>query len=70
VGRHRIRRLMVEAWRLNKHTLYAVVPAQVQIHLFLIFTGVEEPEFATVDAAVKKGIGKLVRALYPDEGTV
>lgn len=59
VQRHRIARLMREAWRLNKHSLYAAVPANMQLHVFLIHTGAEMPDFDTVKAAVLKGIAAL-----------
>ena len=59
VHRHRIRRLMAEAWRLNKHLLYDKVPADEQLHLFLIFTDIKMPEYDTVSVAVIKGIKKL-----------
>ena len=65
VNRHRIRRLMVESWRLNKHLLYDLVPASQQMHLFLIFTDVKMPEYETVCAAVIKGIDKLAILLKP-----
>lgn len=55
---------MVEAWRLHKHQLYSAVPADKQLHVFLIFTSAELPEYETVQAAVVKGIGKL-RDLSP-----
>jgi ribonuclease P protein component len=63
VHRHRIRRLMAEAWRLNKHTLYAAIPESQQLHLFLIFTDAAMPEYDVVKAAVVKGIGKLVEKI-------
>ena len=59
VHRHRIARLMREAWRLNKHPLYAAMPADKQMHVFLIHTGTEMPDFDTVQAVVVKGIGAL-----------
>ena len=59
VHRHRIRRLLAEAWRLNKHLLYANVAAEKQQHLFLIFTDVKMPEYETVSTAVTKGINNL-----------
>jgi ribonuclease P protein component len=59
VKRHRIRRLMAEAWRLNKQQLYAAIPSESQLHLFLIFTGAEIPPYAEVEAAVKKIIERL-----------
>ena len=60
VHRHRIRRLMAEAWRLNKHALYPAIPAGQQLHLFLIFTDVTMPDYEVVKDSVIKGIDKLL----------
>jgi ribonuclease P protein component len=65
VDRHRVRRLIVEAWRLNKHTLYAVVPEDQQLHIFFIFTDKILPEYATVQQALVKGIGQLGNIVAP-----
>ncbi len=65
VQRHRIRRLMAEAWRLHKHLLYAHIPEDRQLHLFLIFTDIKMPEYELVQAAVVKGIGKLAESIQP-----
>lgn len=59
VQRHRIARLMREAWRLNKQSLYAAVPADKQMHVFLIHTSTEMPDFDTIQATVIKGIAAL-----------
>jgi len=59
VHRHRIRRLMVEAWRLHKHLVYPAVPAGQQLQLFLIFTDIKMPGQPGVTAAVIKCIDKL-----------
>lgn len=56
VHRHRVRRLMFEAWRLNKHTLYAAVPPTMQLHVFLIFNSAEMPEYSVVEQAVVKAM--------------
>jgi ribonuclease P protein component len=61
VDRHRIRRLMVESWRLHKHILYAVLPANKQLHLFIIFTGKTMPDYELVHGSVVKGIEILVK---------
>jgi len=50
---------MVEAWRLNKHILYTSIPADKQLHIFLIFTQTEMPEYTTIEAAIIKAIRKL-----------
>ena len=59
VQRHRITRLMREAWRLNKHGLYAAIPADTQLHIFFIYTDNQLPDFATIEAVMKKGIERL-----------
>ena len=61
VTRHRIRRLMAEAWRLNKHAVYSAIPADMQLHLFLIFTSDVEPAYADVEAIVIQVAEKLVQ---------
>ncbi|OJW82097.1 MAG: ribonuclease P protein component [Bacteroidetes bacterium 46-16] len=61
VHRHRIRRLIAEAWRLQKHDLYAAIPAEKQLQVFLIFADSTMPEFETIQKAVKEGIDKLVK---------
>jgi len=63
VHRHRITRLLREAWRLNKHELYAVIPKDKQVHIFFIFTDKEMPEYQTVLASVIKGIEKLKQVI-------
>ncbi|WP_162902916.1 ribonuclease P protein component [Taibaiella koreensis] len=59
VGRNRIRRLLREAWRLQKHTLYQVIPEGKQMHLFLIYSGAEKFNFEEACTVVKKAIEKL-----------
>ncbi len=63
VKRHRIRRLMVEAWRTNKHGLYAVIPEDQQLHIFFIFTDNTMPDHETVTRAIIGCIEKLVEAI-------
>jgi len=59
VDRHSARRLMVEAWRLNKHLLYEAIPPECQVHVFLVFTGSELAEWSIVEAACAGIIKKL-----------
>lgn len=59
VHRHRVRRLMVEAWRVNKHIVYTAVPQGWQLHLFIIYTGQTEPTLAEVTDAMIKGTERL-----------
>jgi len=63
VQRNRVKRLMREAWRLQKKVLEAAVPEAQQFHVFLIFTGPELPDFGTVHAATAKVLARLVKEL-------
>jgi hypothetical protein len=54
---------MREAWRLNKQNIYEVVAKDEQLHLFFIFTATELPEYAVVEAAMKKAIEKVSKDL-------
>lgn len=56
---------MVEAWRLNKHSLYAAIPDASQLHIFLVFTDTAMPELLPVQEAVIKGIGRLIKENFP-----
>ena len=58
VKRNRIKRLMREAYRLNKQML--PMPAEKQqMPVFFIFIGKELPSFAQVEKAMKKALYKL-----------
>jgi ribonuclease P protein component len=62
VNRNRVKRLVHEAWRLNKHHLYPIIPADTQLHLFFVFTGTPNPDFKTIEHAVLKSIEMLNRS--------
>jgi len=64
VHRHRIRRLMVEAWRHQKHLLYAVIPPEQMLHVFVIYSDAKMPDLEAVSLAMAKGIEKL-KATFP-----
>lgn len=68
VKRHRIRRLMAEAWRLNKHPLYAALPPDKQLRVFLIFTGGDLPSQQLVTETIIKVIDRLI-SLYTNQET-
>jgi ribonuclease P protein component len=61
--RNRQKRLMREAWRLHKPEIYAHIPAEKQLHIFWLFTGTELVPYATVEAAIVKGLGKLTKEI-------
>ncbi len=58
VKRNRIKRLMREAYRLNKQLLPVLAEKQ-QIAVFFIFIGKELPSFAQVEKAMKKALYRL-----------
>ena len=61
VHRHRIRRLLAEAWRLQKQSLYQAVAAEQQLQVFLIFADGAMPQYAAIEKAVKDGIDRLIK---------
>ncbi len=65
VDRNRIKRLIREAWRLNKHLLYQDVADDRHLHLFFIFTGNPDPDFPLIESALHKLIEQLGKQLTP-----
>jgi ribonuclease P protein component len=64
VDRNRIKRLMREAYRLQKAPLeQALQTKQRRLSLFLIYTGKELPEFALVKEKVDLVLKKLVQSI-------
>lgn len=58
VKRNRVKRLMREVWRLNKHALDSL-PADKQLHVFLIYQANELPNYEVIETAVIACIKKL-----------
>ncbi|XZF16703.1 ribonuclease P protein component [Chitinophagaceae bacterium MMS25-I14] len=61
VDRHRVRRMVFEAWRLQKQELYDAIPATLQLHIFLIFTHTAQPDIEQAKTAVHGCIRKLIK---------
>ena len=66
VHRNRIKRLMREAWRLNKNSLYkGLNEREKKIVLMLVYTGNKIPAYKLVSKAIEEIISKLLLIL-PD----
>jgi ribonuclease P protein component len=67
VQRNRIRRLMREAYRLNKHRLYdALQEGERQVALLVIYTGQEIMTFAEIEAAMQQTLRRFVKKRRAD----
>ena len=63
VGRNKVRRVLKEAWRLQKHPLYQAMPEGKQLHCFLIYSGPPLLTFEEAKAAILKIQQKLIPKL-------
>lgn len=59
--RNRIKRLLKEAWRTQKHSLYESVPKDWQLHCFLIYNAREILTFEQAIEAVSTAQKKLIQ---------
>jgi ribonuclease P protein component len=66
VDRNRIKRLVREAWRLQKLPLQQKLnEKKEQLNIFFIYTGKEIPDYPEVVDKIKKILDKLNNILYP-----
>ena len=65
VERNRVKRLMRETWRLEKQRIYETIPADRQLHIFILFTAPELPHFAEIATAMQKAVLRLVQKPAP-----
>jgi len=63
VQRHQLRRLMVEAWRLNKNELYPAIPEGLHLRLFILYIAREASDFSTLQDSIQKAIKKLAESM-------
>lgn len=62
VHRNKIKRLLREAYRLNKHIIYDELKNE-QLTLFIIFIGKEIPEYKQIEVSMNKGLKKIIKKL-------
>lgn len=68
VDRNRIKRLLRESWRKQKKVLIDQVAAQnLQVNLFLVYTGKEIPSLDNIEKATVQSIHRLHRLLSEKE---
>lgn len=67
VDRNRVKRLMKEAWRLNKHTLYAQLKTEEHYSLMLIYTSKEEQSLAQLEKHIQKGIKLFLKRRFQSQ---
>ncbi len=64
VDRNRIKRLLREAYRLNKTALHDALHAQQKkAAVFILYVGKEKPEFATLNEMMPLVLQKLIAAI-------
>lgn len=61
VDRNRIKRLIRESWRLQKNELQGLANEKTGLHVFIIYTDKELPEYKRVFASVGTIIQKLIK---------
>ncbi|MCY1721237.1 ribonuclease P protein component [Prolixibacteraceae bacterium Z1-6] len=62
IARNRIKRLLRESYRLNKHMVYSELNDE-QLALFFIFIGKELPKYEAIELAMKKGLSRIIQKL-------
>lgn len=67
VDRNRMKRLMREAWRLNKHRLYDNIGEEERYSIMFIYTGKEELPLERIENKIKKGIKLFLKHRLPKE---
>ncbi len=59
VARNRIKRLLRESFRLNKHSLYGHIPQGRKLHLAFLYISKEKTDYQTIEGCVKRSIEKI-----------
>ncbi len=68
VARNRIKRLLRETYRLNKHIIYDDIK-NYQLAVFIIFIGKKLPKHKEIEVAMQKGLCKMISRLSEQSST-
>ena len=63
ISRNRIKRLMREAWRLNKFWLYDKIDSEKQFAFMVIYTGREEKSLKEIENAMRRMNRKFLKMM-------
>ena len=63
VKRNRVKRLVREAYRLNKHLLHPVIPPDQRLDILLIYIHDQLPTYVNIEKAMQHAIQKLANQL-------
>lgn len=67
VRRNRIKRMMREAYRLNKNEFYSQLEDR-QLAVFFIYIGKEMTNYAVIENAIKKALRRIAKQLQDQQG--
>jgi ribonuclease P protein component len=71
VHRNKIKRLLREAWRLQKKELYEKTnDSQKGLSVFIVYIGKEIPSFSETSIRVKQVIDRLLAIIYKEENHI
>ena len=67
--RNRVKRLIREAYRLNKNSLYSCIPGDKTMDILFIYLHNEIAEFGKIEKAITGAIKKIVVYIEKDSGS-